>query len=119
MPVELKLNFDGYEGHITMRVATNIDRIDIMDKIGVNLMDLVGDKEVVANLFTKASTIVRLLKASKKYYESVNLKGVNRNVLLESFDDLNNDPQTQNIMMECATKALLGLGDSEQKKPVN
>lgn len=112
--MELKLNYDGYEGEVVMKVATNIDRMEAMDKIGVNIMDLVQKNEKNDNPFKKMSTIIKLLKVSKKFYEKVDLKKDDRTY--SSFDDLNSDPGCQHIMMDCAQKAIMGLGDELQKK---
>jgi len=114
--MELKLKFKGFVGTITMRAATNLERLKLMEKLNVNIIDLAeskDDKSVMSSLMT-TSNIIALLEESKNYYIDVSLKKGKKE--FTSFDDLNDDASCQNVLMECATKALMGLGDAESKK---
>jgi len=114
--MELKLKFKDFVGSVTMRAATNLERLKLMEKLNVNIMELAeskDDKSVIGSLMT-TSNIIALLEESKNYYVEVALKNGKKEY--KSFDDLNDDSDCTNILMECATKALMGLGDSETKK---
>jgi len=112
--MELKLTFDDFKGHIMMNVASNIERLEVMDEIGINIMELAGDSAKAQTAFQKTSVIVKLLKSSEKHYKEVKLSKKHKEY--KSFEDLNADADCQAVMMECATKALLGLGGKEGKK---
>jgi len=119
--MELKLEFEGFKGHILMKVATNTDRFELMDHLGINIMDTIksqdGDGEGGNALQQKLSTmanLVKLIKTSEKFYKEVDLKKGTRTY--KSYDDLNNSSDCQSILMECATKCLLNIGDEEGKK---
>ena len=118
--MELKLKFEGYQGTITMRVANNIQRLEIMDDLSIDIMALASVtsseevKAVAAEKFMTLKNIIRLLNTSKEYFVDVSLKNGKKEY--KSFDDLNNDPDCQSILMDCATKALLGIGGKEEKK---
>lgn len=118
--MELKLKFEGFEGSITMRIATNIERFEVMDELSLDVLSMASSnqdeearKSATDNLMNMKN-IVKLLKLSKDYYVKVAIK--KGNVSFKSFDDLNNDPECQSILMECATKSLLGLGVDTEKK---
>jgi len=114
--MELKLKFKGFTGTVTMRAATNLGRLQLMEKLNVNIMELADskdDKTAMSSLMT-TKNIIALLEASKEHYIDVSLKKGKKEFL--SFDDLNEDSECQSVLMECATKALMGLGDSESKK---
>lgn len=118
--MELKLKFTGFTGSITMRAATNLDRLKLMEKLSINIMDLVESKDdeekhknAVSSLMS-TKNIIALIEASKDHYLEVALKKGKKE--FTSFSDLNEDSECQVILMECATKALLGLGDAESKK---
>lgn len=110
--MDINLKFDGFEGEILMRVATNIERLELMEEIGLDIFQM-GKGEDVAKNIQNQKTIIALLKSSKSHYKKVNLKKDGKTY--KSFDDLDNDTGCQHIMMECAMKGLMGLGD-EQKK---
>jgi uncharacterized protein related to proFAR isomerase len=119
--MELVLKFKGFTGNVVMKAATNLDRLELMEKLNVNIMELATssedsekDRDKFASTFLTTSNIIALLKESKDYYISVDLKKGKKE--FKSFDDLNDDSDCQTVLMECATKALLGLGDSESKK---
>lgn len=110
--MDIKLNFEGYEGTVTMKVANNIERLELMDDMGIDIFQLAkgkGAKEGLAN----QKTIIKLLKASKDFYKKVELKKDGKSY--SSFDDLVDDIACQGVLMECAIKALIGMGDAEKK----
>jgi len=113
--MELKLNFEGFEGEVVLRVATNIERLEIMDTLGMDLMKLGAQSkdDLATNLMT-TKNIIQMLKLSESHYIKVNLKKGNKKY--KSFDDLNNDSDCQAILMECATKCMMGLGEQTEKK---
>ena len=116
--MELKLSFDGYVGDIELKVATNIERLEAMEKLDIDIMKLSqsSQDDGIANEFMTMKNIISLLKMSESYYLKVDLTRSDDGKEFKSFDDLNNDPKCQGILMENATKCLLGLGDEMTKK---
>jgi hypothetical protein len=116
--MEIKLTFEeeGFEGHVLMRVANNIERLELMEKLGINIMDMAkeddGEKKATDSL-SSMSTVIKLIKASIDFYEHVDL--IKDGKEYHSFDDLNEDVACQAVQMSCATKALMGLGEAGKK----
>ena len=119
--MEIKLTYEKkeFEGYIIVRVATNIERLKIMEDIGISINDFVNDATEngsageVGGKFNNLSTMVKLLEVSEGFYKEVNLKKGEKEY--KSFDDLNNDIACQEIQMDVAMKGLLNLGDSKKK----
>lgn len=109
--MELKLTFDDYEGSVTIRVANNIERLKTLDALGFDVGEL--EKGKAEDKFKSFGSIIKLMERSKPHYKKVDLKKDGK--VYKSYNDLNDDPECQAIMMECATKALLSVGDNEKK----
>jgi len=120
--MELKIKAEGFKGHVKMRVAKNIERLEIMEKLDLNMMELVKAKkdtgiseEEIGSKFMTMRNMIELMKASKDFYVEVALeKGTKK---YKSYDDLDDDANCQAVMMDCATKCIMGLGADESKKP--
>ncbi len=139
--MNINLTFPGYKGFIVMRVADNIDRVDMFEQFGISDDELkealterpvkVGKKTTKAqkdkakkeeslrqnnalvSLGSRKSVIKRMLKVAEDYYVEVDLsKGQKK---YTSYDDIRFDPSMLGIMQICATKALIDLGDSKKK----
>lgn len=116
--MEIKLNYDkkGFEGFVTVKVASNIERLKILDDLGIGLNDFINQKDEDSKIeekFNNISTMIKLLEASKDFYKEVKLKKDGKKY--NSFDDLNNDFACQEIQMDVAMKGLLNLGDARKK----
>ena len=85
-------------------------------KFGINIMDMAkeddGEKKAADSLGTM-STVIKLLKVSKKFYEHVDL--IKDGKEYHSFDDLNENSECQSVMINCGMKALMGLGEAGKK----
>jgi len=112
--MDLKLTFKGFDGHVTMNVAKNIERLEMLDQIGINVMDLAGNKKAAENAFKKPEVVIKLLKASIKHYKEVNLTRGHKTY--KTFDELDEDMDCQKVQMDCATASLLGIGGNTGKK---
>lgn len=119
--MELKLTYEnlGFEGHVLVRVATNIERLKILDKVGISMNDFASNEkdgkevESAESKFNNMSTMIKLLEISKDFYKEVLLSKDEKDFL--SFDDLNEDMECQAIQMDVAMKGLLNLGDTKKK----
>jgi hypothetical protein len=111
--MEIKLTFEehGFKGHVTMRVAKNSQRLRFFGAIGLNPDGI--DEENVEENFSNLEMIGNLIEKSEEFYVEVDLN--NGKKKFKSFEDLDNDMSCQTIQMECATKAIMGLGSKEKK----
>ena len=109
--MDLKLSFEGFEGTVTIRSANNLEKLRVLDKLGFDMQELTTKK--AEDKFKKLSTITMLIEMSKDYYKKVSLKREGKDY--KSFNDLLECPQCNSVLMECATKSLLGLGEDEKK----
>lgn len=118
--MEIKLTYEneGFDGHVIVKVATNIERFKIMDKVGLDIHDLTPSvdndpKNSIEKKFTSMSTMIKILEISKDFYKEIDLKKGDK--VYKSFDDLDNDSACQNIQMDAAMKCLLNMGDARKK----
>jgi hypothetical protein len=109
--MEINLNFEGFEGSVTMKVAKNSQRMMMMGSLGLNINDLTSKS--IEESFSSFETIGKLIEKSEPFFMKVDLKNDKRKY--KSFDDLEADMACQSVLIECATKAIMGLGDSGKK----
>lgn len=109
--MEIKLDFEGFEGSVTMRVAKNSERMRVFGALGLNLNNLSADN--FEKSFNNFETIGMLIERSEPFFVKVDLKSDKRKY--KSFEDLEADMNCQSVLIECATKAIMGLGDTGKK----
>ncbi len=116
--MELRLNeFEGFKGHIVMRVPTNTERYELMDELGIDLMEIASGgkkkKDPLKNVGT-FKNIIKMIKLSEQFYKEVKLTKDGKE--FKSYDDLNEDAECQGVQIMCAQKSVMGLGGDEAKK---
>ena len=111
--MEIKLNFEehGFKGHVLMKVAKNSQRLRALGAAGINPQGMTADK--MEDSFSNLEVVAGLIEQSEQFYVEVDLN--NGKKKYKSFEDLEADMDCQTVQMECATKALMGLGSSEKK----
>jgi hypothetical protein len=117
--MEIKLTFEeeGFAGHVLMRVANIIDRLKLGQRLGPDVLKKAADddsEESKAEIYmNNLSSSIKLIEESQAYYEHVDL--IKDGKEYHSFEDLIDDPSCQPVVMSCATKALMGLGEAGKK----
>jgi len=117
MIMELRLNdFEGFEGHVVMKVPTNTERYELMDELGIDLMEIAGGKKKKDSLKNVGTfkNIIKMIKLSEQLYKEVKLQKDGKQ--FKSYEDLNEDIVCQSVMISCAQKSVMGLSGDEAKK---
>ena len=111
--MEIKLNFEehGFKGHVTMRTAKNSERLRALGAAGINAKGMTS--ESMEDSFSNLEVIAGIIEQAEKFCIEVDLN--NGKKKYKSFEDLEDDDACQAVLMECATKALMGLGSAEKK----
>jgi len=111
MEIKLKFEEHGFKGHVTMRVAKNSERLRSLGAAGINAKGMTA--ESMEDSFSNLEVIAGLIEEAEKFCVEVDLNSGKKKY--KSFEDLENDQECQSILMECATKCLMGLGSAEKK----
>lgn len=111
--MEIKLNFEehGFKGYVKMRVAKNSERLRALGAAGISVQGMTS--ESVEQSFSRLEVIADLMEQAEKFCVEVDLN--NGKKKYKSYEDLEMDDSCQAVLMECATKALMGLGSAEKK----
>jgi hypothetical protein len=120
--MQVKMEFKGFEGHVMVRTATNIEQYEVFDQLGISIMDLAGlddgdaSKNSLQGIIKDSKKLVTLLKLSEANYEEVSLKHIKTGAEYKSFDDINNDALCSGVMLMIASTALIGIQVNKEKK---
>ena len=105
-------DFQGFEGSVVINPLSNIDRYDLLAELDIKISatNTEGD---IASAFSDFRKIASLMRHTKDRVESVDLHSPDKGY--KSFDDLNEDPEAQNIMLKIMM-ATMGLQDKKKQK---
>lgn len=97
-----------FSGHITLRVPTFDERYEAMEAIGVT----VSTKGEIDVQNSALKLIREMVRASKKFYISVDLKRLSDGKEFKSLEDLEFDSSCDAILLEVAREVKTGFKPS-------
>lgn len=109
----ITIKVEGYEGAIKIRPMRNVEKFELMQELGMNVESLTkmsqkkGKKLTPKDLGFDLSSFGKMLTASSKFIESVDLKREEEHY--ESWDDLDYSPDGLSIQLQ-VVNVVFGMG---------
>jgi hypothetical protein len=107
VPAVCKGESPSFEGFITMKMPNFDEKYGFIEDLDLELDD--EGKVSAGNAKKGLSMIRKAVKASKAFYQHVELKHLESGKVFGSFDDLSNDDKAHVILIEVATALMAGL----------